>query len=50
MRRILIAEDEEDIREFVVINMKRAGYDVVDVPDGETALRVFEENGAFSEI
>ncbi|MBR6608265.1 MAG: response regulator transcription factor [Oscillospiraceae bacterium] len=45
MRRILIAEDEEDIREFVVINMKRAGYDVVDVPDGETALRVFEENG-----
>ena len=45
MRRILIAEDEEYIREFVVINMKRAGYDVVDVPDGETALRVFEENG-----
>ena len=45
MRRILIAEDEEDIREFVVINMKRAGYDVVDCPDGETALKVFEETG-----
>ena len=31
MKRILICEDEDTIREFVVINLKRAGYDVVDV-------------------
>lgn len=31
MKRILICEDEATIREFVVINLKRAGYDVVDV-------------------
>ena len=48
MKRILVCEDEDVIREFVVINLKRAGYDVVDVNCGEDALRVFEqERGAF---
>ncbi len=48
MKRILVCEDEDVIREFVVINLKRAGYDVVDVNCGEEALRVFEsENGNF---
>ena len=27
MKKILVAEDEQAIREFVVINLKRAGYD-----------------------
>ena len=27
MKKILVAEDEQNIREFVVINLKRAGYD-----------------------
>lgn len=43
MKRILVCEDEEVIRDFVVINLKRAGYDVVDVDCGERALMVFEE-------
>ena len=48
MRRILVCEDEDVIRDFVVINLNRAGYDVVDVNCGEDALRVFdEENGNF---
>ena len=48
MKRILICEDEDVIRDFVVINLKRAGYDVVDVNCGEEALRVFEsEMGNF---
>ncbi len=45
MKRILVAEDEDVIRDFVVINLKRAGYEVVDVPDGDQALKVFEESG-----
>ena len=45
MKRILIAEDEDAIRDFVVINLKRVGYEVVDVPDGEQALQVFRESG-----
>jgi DNA-binding response OmpR family regulator len=48
MKRILICEDEATIREFVVINLKRAGYDVVDVDCGEAALKTFEdEHGNF---
>ena len=44
MKRILIAEDEDAIRDFVIINLKRAGYEVVGVPDGEQALQVFEQS------
>ncbi len=48
MRRILVCEDEDVIRDFVVINLQRAGYSVVDVGSGEEALRVFNEaNGNF---
>ena len=48
MKRILVCEDESAIREFVVINLKRAGYEVVDVDCGETALQTFEnEHGNF---
>ena len=32
MKRILVVEDEDVIRDFEVINLKRAGYEVVDVP------------------
>lgn len=48
MKRILVCEDEDVIRDFVVINLKRAGYEVVDVNCGEEALRTFEnERGNF---
>lgn len=48
MKRILVCEDEAAIREFVVINLRRAGYDVTDVGCGEDALLTFEkEHGAF---
>lgn len=44
MKRILVVEDEDAIREFVVINLQRAGYDVVEAGNGETALQKYEEN------
>ena len=48
MKKILVCEDEDVIRDFVVINLKRAGYDVTDVNCGEESLRVFEsEHGNF---
>ncbi|MCL1904174.1 MAG: response regulator transcription factor [Oscillospiraceae bacterium] len=43
MKRILVCEDEDTIRDFVVINLKRAGYNVTDVRNGEEALEAFEE-------
>lgn len=48
MKKILVAEDEQAIREFVVINLQRAGYNVFEAPDGETALKLYdEEQGNF---
>ncbi len=42
MKRILVCEDEEAIRDFVVINLQRSGYDVVDVASGEAAVEVYK--------
>ena len=48
MKKILVAEDEQAIREFVVINLQRAGYDVVGAENGEQALGIYQrENGNF---
>lgn len=44
IRKILIAEDEDVIRDFVVINLRRAGYVVTDVDNGEKALEVFQKS------
>lgn len=43
MRRVLICEDEDSIRDFVIINLQRAGYDVVDASSGEEALEIFDK-------
>ncbi|MBZ5738133.1 response regulator [Nocardioides mangrovi] len=38
MAMILVADDDEDIRELVAAMLERVGHDVVTVPDGSTAL------------
>ena len=43
MRRVLILEDEANIRSFVVINLKRAGYDVIEAATGYEALEKLRE-------
>ena len=42
MKRVLIAEDEAAIREFVVINLRRGGYDVTEAEDGARALELYD--------
>lgn len=42
MKKILVVEDESAIREFVVINLKRAGYDTIEADCGEKALELFQ--------
>ena len=44
MRKILVLEDEENIRSFVVINLKRAGYQTVEAGTGEEALEAVRAN------
>lgn len=43
MKKILVVEDEVAIREFEVINLRRAGYDTLEAGTGEEGLRLFEE-------
>jgi DNA-binding response OmpR family regulator len=38
MKRILIAEDQTDIRDLLALNLRAAGYEVVEVTDGLAAL------------
>ncbi len=38
MKKVLILEDEDNIRSFVVINLKRAGYEVAEAATGQEAL------------
>jgi two-component system response regulator RegX3 len=51
VKNILVVEDEAAIREFVIINLKRAGYNVYEAGSGEEALRIYDENnGKFSVV
>ncbi|MBE6762978.1 MAG: response regulator transcription factor [Ruminococcaceae bacterium] len=43
MKRILVCEDEVSIREFVVINLRRNGYDVIEAGSGEEALDGYDK-------
>lgn len=44
MKKVLIMEDEENIRSFVVINLQRAGYQAVEAATGYEALERLKEN------
>ena len=44
MKKVLILEDEVSIRSFVVINLKRAGYDTIEAGTGAEALERLKEN------
>ncbi len=44
MKKILVLEDEASIRGFIVINLRRAGYDVIEAESGEEALERLHEN------
>ena len=44
MKKVLVLEDEASIRSFIVINLRRAGYDVIEAETGEEALERLKEN------
>ncbi len=44
MKKVLILEDEVSIRSFVVINLRRAGYDVIEAGSGEEALEQLKKH------
>lgn len=44
MKKVLVAEDEESIREFIVINLTRSGYEVEQAENGAVALEKFSQD------
>ena len=44
MKKILVAEDENAIRDIIAINLERAGYEVVQAADGRSALELFSQS------
>lgn len=47
MKKILVCEDEAAIREFVVLNLQKAGFEVCEAETGEDAVELFEKQGDF---
>ncbi len=43
MKKLLVCEDEDAIREFEVLTLRRAGYEVVDTACGEDAIEAFNK-------
>ncbi len=47
MKKILIVEDEEAIRSFEAINLKRVGYTTVEAGSGEEAIQIYDAEPDF---
>ena len=43
-RKILVLEDEANIRSFIIINLKRAGYETIEAGTGQDALDQIRHN------
>lgn len=50
MARILIAEDEPDIRNLITFTLRFAGHEVIDTPNGAVALEKALELAAKDEL
>lgn len=48
--KILIAEDEDDIRRLLALNMKKEGYEVIECKDGIEAFKNQEVHLALLDI
>ena len=44
MKKVLVLEDESSIRSFIVINLRRAGYEVIEAGTGEEALEMLQQH------
>ena len=44
MKKVLVLEDEANIRSFVVINLNRAGYETIEAETGEQALEQLKKH------
>jgi two-component system phosphate regulon response regulator PhoB len=50
MPRVLVADDDPDIRELVRFKLAQAGHDVTTVDDGDAALAAARDDGPYALI
>jgi CheY-like chemotaxis protein len=46
MERILIIDDEPQIRSMLTLMLEREGYEVVEAPDGADGIKIYRQNPA----
>jgi two-component system chemotaxis response regulator CheY len=46
--RVMIVEDEEQVRKPIRLNLTKAGYEVIEVTDGAQAISILEEDDTAS--
>ena len=46
MKRILVIDDDDQMRQMLKQTLERAGYEVVDAPDGEKGIALYKEKPA----
>ncbi len=46
MARILVIDDDEDVRRAIRRHLQSDGHDVVEAPDGKVGMKLFRENPA----
>jgi len=42
-RRVLVADDDDDMRALLVTSLRRVGFDVIEASDGEQLLDLFKD-------
>jgi CheY-like chemotaxis protein len=46
MKRILVIDDDVQMRQMLKQTLERVGYEVVDAPDGEKGIEIYKEEPA----
>ena len=44
MNRILVIDDDDDFRKMLALTLTRAGYDVMEAPNGREGLKIYQSN------
>ena len=50
MKRILVVEDEESIRELICLNLEKTGFTVLGAGTGEEAVEIFTREGSSIDV
>lgn len=44
MKRLLVIDDDDQMRQMLKQMLERAGYEIIDAPDGQTGIELYRQN------